>query len=530
MIARDIPGRIKSLRKVNTPLVAVETVDPKAAMAAIAKSFVNGDQPAFLHWSLVSGYTGENAAGQEVIREVFREMAAGMDMTPEQVAGGMTNVVEALKIAKQFPTRSLVFAETLAACWDEQGTSGIAAQQATLDLRDEFKADRRTLVVLAPTIKLPGLLKDTITLLTEPLPTVDDLRCICVKAYDGMQTGHPAEDMLDEMVDALVGLPAFPAEQTVSECLRSAVDAGEELDPRDLFGASTQVINQTSGLTVGGAKVTFIDVGGNAAIKEYLALVGAGKFRPRVVLHIDEIEKSLGGFGGGGPGDNTGTTQDQVGQLLQWMEDSGVTGLLLVGPPGCSKTLLADATAGELGVRKVRMDLGAMKGSLLGQSEAAIRDALRVISAIGQDKVLVIATCNKLDALPPEFKRRFKLGIWYCDLPSDEEREEIWRIQRDKYDIPVSYARPSVPDLVGADIRNICEIADGLGIDLAKASKYIVPVAKAAAATITSLRNLADGNFLSTSYEGPYRRETPAGAEKAIGNRDGLRSLQVKGD
>ena len=44
-----------------------------------------------------------------------------------------------------------------------------------------------------------------------------------------------------------------------------------------------------------------------------------------------------------------------------------------------------------------------------------------------------MATANRLETLPPEFQRRFNLGIWYFDVPSEEEREAIWEIQTARF-------------------------------------------------------------------------------------------------
>jgi SpoVK/Ycf46/Vps4 family AAA+-type ATPase len=77
-----------------------------------------------------------------------------------------------------------------------------------------------------------------------------------------------------------------------------------------------------------------------------------------------------------------------------------------------------------------------MTGSLVGESQRKIRQAMEVFKAVSQGKGLFIATCNKIAALPPELKRRFTLGTFYVDLPSDEERSAIWPIWLKKYNLP----------------------------------------------------------------------------------------------
>jgi len=59
-------------------------------------------------------------------------------------------------------------------------------------------------------------------------------------------------------------------------------------------------------------------------------------------------------------------------------------GALLVGVPGCGKSLTAKAIATAWGVPLLRLDLGALKSKFVGESEGNLRRALRVIEAIGR--------------------------------------------------------------------------------------------------------------------------------------------------
>jgi SpoVK/Ycf46/Vps4 family AAA+-type ATPase len=51
-------------------------------------------------------------------------------------------------------------------------------------------------------------------------------------------------------------------------------------------------------------------------------------------------------------------------------------GILLDGVPGTGKTVAAKWIAQEIGVQLLRLDLGAIKGKWVGESEGALRDAL----------------------------------------------------------------------------------------------------------------------------------------------------------
>src|SRR5688572_31590774 len=57
-------------------------------------------------------------------------------------------------------------------------------------------------------------------------------------------------------------------------------------------------------------------------------------------------------------------------------------GVLLLSPPGCGKSAFAKALGNESGRPTLILDVGSLLGSLVGQSEANTRQALRVIDAM----------------------------------------------------------------------------------------------------------------------------------------------------
>lgn len=81
-----------------------------------------------------------------------------------------------------------------------------------------------------------------------------------------------------------------------------------------------------------------------------------------------------------------------------------------------------------------KLDLGALFGGIVGESQARVRQAMKVIEAVGGDKgVFWIATSKDIRAIKPELKRRFKKGIWFFDLPDAAEKDAIWEIFFKKY-------------------------------------------------------------------------------------------------
>jgi SpoVK/Ycf46/Vps4 family AAA+-type ATPase len=134
---------------------------------------------------------------------------------------------------------------------------------------------------------------------------------------------------------------------------------------------------------------------------------------------------------------------------------------------------------------------------------------MRIVQALAGRDAFFVATANRLDSVPPELRRRYKYGIWFSDLPTQEERAEIWRIHLKANGFGFEKNQPeihAVREWTGAEIRNACELAARLGITPADATGYIVPVSQSDPEGIERLRKAAEGRFLSVSYPGPYRR------------------------
>ncbi len=148
-------------------------------------------------------------------------------------------------------------------------------------------------------------------------------------------------------------------------------------------------------------------------------------------------------------------------------------GLLLIGVPGSGKSLCCKALAGIWNLPLLRLDVGKLFGSTVGESEKNIRKCIQLAEAVSpcilwideidkafggvtgyqgdsgtqlrvfgtfitwlqekQNPVFVISTANNPAALPPELWRKGRYDeVFFVDLPSVEEREEIFRIHLEK--------------------------------------------------------------------------------------------------
>jgi ATPase family associated with various cellular activities (AAA) len=481
---------LKAARKVSTPLVAILTPDPPATIAGIVKAYAGqATEPAILQHDIIRGLTALTEMG----RRALAEIAPADDVLPGQAA--LTSPAEALAACDKLPKRALVFLHNAHRLIENEAVS-----QALCILRDSNKANGRTLVLLAPEITLPAELRQDVMILEEAFPTEGEIRAIIEREVKGAREmmkpapEQPSEDTIVRAVEALSGLAAFPVEQSTAVSLLSG-----KLDPVELWARKRKVVAQTKGLSIDEGSGTFAEIGGLAQAIAFGRQLFTGRARPRAIVRIDEIEKMIGTGQ-----DTSGVSQDALGTILREMEDQGWAGMIAVGPPGSGKSAYSKALGTTYGAPTFALDLGAAKGSLVGQSEERIRACMKVIKAVAADGAFFVATCNKLDALPPELRRRFRYGLWFFDLPSKDERAAIWALNRVKFAIDAADPTPADEGWTGAEIRNVAELSWRMGCSLSAASKFIVPVSVSDPVSIDKLRSTAHGKFLSASYEGPY--------------------------
>lgn len=474
--------QFKAARRVGTPLVAIQTPDP-GALTTILRIGLNG-KTAIVRWDICNGWQPVTESGAEAISEAL----AGVDP-----ASATVNPVESAIAAQKLPGGTIILFHQ-AHRFLSDGPSAAAFVQALWNLRDPYKASNRTAVLLGPSFSFPPDLANDVQLLDEPLPSAEELaEMVGELAVSAELELKPA--VKARAVDQLRGLAMFPAEQVTAMALSK-----QGLDLEALGARKRTMIEQTPGLSVWSGGETLAAVGGNDNIKRYLKLIVAGKDAPLCVVFIDEIEKALAGATGG---DTSGVSQSQLQSLLTYMQDNNSSGMIFVGPPGAGKSVVAKAIGAEAGVPTIAMDLGGMKDSLVGSSEARVRNALKVISAVGAGRVLFVATCNKIGGLPPELRRRFTMGTFFFDLPDAEERKVIWDLYCKQFKL-AAQPMPQDEGWTGAEIKQACVLAHRLGLPLKDTPQFIVPVAKAAAEELEALRRQAHNKFLSASKPGLY--------------------------
>jgi len=169
-------------------------------------------------------------------------------------------------------------------------------------------------------------------------------------------------------------------------------------------------------------------------------------------------------------------------------------GMLILGVPGCGKSLIAKTTSRLWGLPILRLDMGRVyDGSMVGRSEANLRNALKTAESISptilfideldksfagsggsgdsdggtsnrifgsfltwmQEKkspVFVMATANRVERLPGEFLRKGRFDeIFFVDLPTPEERQDIFGIHLTK----------RREDIARFDLGQLAKMSDG---------------------------------------------------------------------
>lgn len=472
----------RDARRAGVPLLAIETADPAATIQACIK-LLNGkkDETPVCQWNLLDGLTGMNKPGSEYAREVAPDGAIQTGNPSECL----------LILTKTIINEAIVFFHNAHRFVENEGVS-----QGICNCRDILKGKHAMLVLLAPAIKLPSELARDVVVVSEALPDKEALGAVLdsITSDAGLEKINGAERPL--IIDTLLGLSAFEAEQATALSISKA-----GVDRAALWDRKVKAIEQTQGLSVYRGKETFADVGGLQNAKEILGRTIKGKNNISAVCLVDEADKAMAASSS----DTSGTTADQLKSMLTYMSDNDVLGMLMLGPPGTAKTTLAKTAANEHGIPLIMLDLGGLKGSLVGQSEQNMRQALKVIHAVSNGRALFIGACNRVDGIPPELRRRFSYASMFVDLPQEEERTAIWKIWIKKYNLTKDQCdKVNDSGWTGSEIRNACLKAWSMDCTLSEAAMSIVPVSKSAADIIQGVRKGASGRFISASKPGLY--------------------------
>lgn len=348
-----------------------------------------------------------------------------------------------------------------------------------------WKSQGACLALTGPQLTLPQEIEKYFTLLDFKLPALEDLREIQEELGQTVNV-----EVNSEAVEAARGLTEFEAETAFALSLVMQ----KQFCPKIITDQKMQMIRRT-GLMEFWPPVPVDQVGGLDLFKQYINN-RMEAFKPG----NDHLPKPKA--------------------------------ILLVGIPGTGKSLSCKAAASILGWPLIRLDISALKGSLVGESERKIRQATTTIDAFGKavvwldelDKVfsgvkssgytdggttasmfghflvwmqettspiLVMATANNIAQLPPEFLRAGRFdAMFFVDIPTSKERCKIIEIMNSRYgtNIPDTHAE-KLSGWTGAEIEQLAK--DSLFDGLEEALENIVPLSKTMKEDISALRDWA---------------------------------------
>lgn len=321
----------------------------------------------------------------------------------------------------------------------------------------------RSIIVLSPSNEVPPELQGDAIVIEWPLPDRNEIAEVLAaqvaKLPDELRKSAETDlvnGRRDAAIDAAVGLTEIEA----GGCFRKSLVATKTIEPKAIANEKKKVIA-----------------------------------RERVLEWFDPLPGGLDAVGG-------------LENVKAWLSSRRAAftakarayglpapkGALLVGVPGCGKSLIAKAIATAWAMPLLRLDLGALKGKFVGESEGNIRKALKVAEtmspcvvwideiekglsgasegaadggvsadALGtilswmqdrQGSVFVIATANDVSKLPPELLRKGRFDeMFFVDLPTAKERTAILAASLK--------ANGRNATAIGIDPRDVAEVTDG---------------------------------------------------------------------
>jgi SpoVK/Ycf46/Vps4 family AAA+-type ATPase len=308
------------------------------------------------------------------------------------------------------------------------------------DAAHALKITMKNIIFLSPVLRVPTELEKEIAVIDYQLPDKKEITEIIKRITQSLDNPQAQEmiqtaEKLDKIAEAALGLTAEEAENVFA---KSLVQKGQ-FDTGIVLSEKEQIIRKSGVLEYYHANENMKEVGGLDELKNWLVKRGKA-FTPKARE-----------FGLPEP-----------------------RGILLLGIPGCGKSLTAKAIAGMWQLPLLKLDVGKVFSSYVGSSEENVRRAIQTAESIApsilwldemekgfsglgssgmtdggttarvfgtfltwlQEKttpVFVVATSNNVSQLPPELLRKGRFDeIFYVDLPSKDERKEIVRIHLEK--------------------------------------------------------------------------------------------------
>jgi SpoVK/Ycf46/Vps4 family AAA+-type ATPase len=328
-------------------------------------------------------------------------------------------------------------------------------------LRDaiaSFKGSEKIVILMSPIQQVPIELEKEVVVLDFPLPALAELEQVLNQQLEKIKNRRTTAEVKEKLLKATLGLTRDEAEKVYRKAYVKAQRLTED-EVDIILSEKKQLIRRNGILDYIEEDETLNSVGGLEELKHWL--------RQRADAFTERAREY-------------GLPQPK--------------GMLILGVPGCGKSLIAKTTSRLWGLPLLRLDMGRVyDGSMVGRSEANLRNALKTAESISpailfideldkafaggtgsadsdggtssrifgsfltwmQEKtspVFVMATANRVERLPGEFLRKGRFDeIFFVDLPTSEERQDIFRIHLGK----------RRTDIARFDIEQLAKVSDG---------------------------------------------------------------------
>jgi len=391
----------------------------------------------------------------------------------------------------------------------------IESPPVTRWLRDaiaSFKGTEKIIVLMSPFQQIPIELEKDAVVLDYPLPSIGELNEVLSEQLQKTKSKKTSTEVREKLLRAALGLTRDEAEKVYR---KANVKAGRltESEVEIILSEKKQLIRRNGILEYIEEDETIDAIGGLDELKRWL--------RQRANAFTEKAREY-------------GLPQPK--------------GMLILGVPGCGKSLLAKTTCRLWGLPLLRLDMGRVyDGSMVGRSEANLRNALKTAESISpvilfideldkafaggtgsadsdggtssrifgsfltwmQEKtspVFVMATANRVERLPGEFLRKGRFDeIFFVDLPTSEERQDIFKIhlgkrRKDTNRFDIEQLAKVSDGFSGAEIEQaiIAAMYDAFAqdreftqLDIIAAIKSTLPLSRTMTEQVTALRDWA---------------------------------------
>jgi ATP-dependent 26S proteasome regulatory subunit len=318
------------------------------------------------------------------------------------------------------------------------------------NLSVKFKAQGKTLVFISAGCTIPMELEKDMTRIDYKLPGREELRAVLHELCAGLEAPYPRQD--EPVIDAAIGMTTVEAENAYAAVYQES----HRFDPALIVKEKAAIVKKSGLLEVIETSETMEDIGGLEVMKEWLTA--------RSECFSDKARR----FGVEPP-----------------------KGMLLIGVPGSGKSLAIKAVASIWNRPCLRLDMGRIFGSLVGESENNMQSVLDIAAASSpcvlwmdeiekglsgnqsgheshettrrvfqllltwmQEKksdVFVAATANSVSSLPPELLRAGRIDVkFWVDLPDAVQRQDILKIHLRKRGRDIANYQDDIVRLVDA--------------------------------------------------------------------------------